>query len=285
MNKQDFALAWFIPPVPLDWSNLIVSGVRRVMLGYQLATTKPDVLSRLSGLGRHIVVRLEEQNTQPPAEIAHTMNDIRHILPVDAFLLPTEPDTGCDMTYPSPDWCQDRAYASLPRIDALIQAIKGLGMTVVSPAMTWPPDVISEDGIPQPGRVTWREIVGPTYDKADGVASHCGYVLGWTPAGGDAVQRQNNIDRFKLGLKRAVEEWHQPLWIEEGTFPTDNDVLQMRCAIEQCDIIMASRCNDRVKLYSPFVSAGDPRDGEAWPVKYLLKDPACYALLGSWMAS
>lgn len=275
MKKSDFALAWFIPPTAQDWANLMLSGVTRVMLGYQLASTKPDVLSRLSGLGRRIVVRLEEQNEQPPSEIAHTMNDIRHILPVDAFLLPTEPDTGLDMRYGSPDWGQERAYASLPRIDALIQAIKGLGMTVVSPAMTWPPDVISEDGTPQPGRVTFREIVGPTYDRADGVASHCGYVLGWD---GNPI----NALRFKFGLKRAVEEWHRDLWIDEGTFPTDNDVLQMRCAIEQCDIIMASKENERVRMYAPFVSAGSPSG--AWDARYLIKSPEAYSLLASWMS-
>lgn len=263
-----------MPPSQQDVDNLITSGVERVLLGYALASTKPDVLARLVGLNKRICIRLEESQ-ETPASIAHTLSDIRHIIPVDAVLLPTEPDAGCDMRYGAPSWGQQIAYASLPRVVALIDAIQGLGLKAVSPAMTWPPDVISEDGTPQPGRVTWREIVGPTYDRADGVASHCGYVLGWDS---NPVNRW----RFKMGLKRALEEWHQELWIDECTFPTDNDVLQMQSALDMADIIMSQRGGERVRMICPFTSGGSP--GGAWDARFLLKDPAAYLLLRNWLA-
>jgi hypothetical protein len=272
MRKQDFTLFWAIPPTASDWSNLMASGCERVMLTYQLARTKPDVLSRLSGLGRRVVVRIEDGNQDAPVDIAHALSDIRHIVPIDAVIVGVEPDTGCDMRMGSPSWCQQKAYASLPHTGALIEAIQGLGLPAVSPSLSYPPDCISEDGVPMPGRTTYREIVAPTWQRADGCGVHL-YCLGWS----SVVDRL----RFKFGLKWAAETWHKNLWIDEVGVILGSNMAQMAAYIEMAEIIMHHPVNPRVMLFCPFISAG-AANGQ-WDERFILRDPACYQLLGNWM--
>jgi hypothetical protein len=197
-------------------------------------------------------------------------------IPVDAVIVGVEPDEGVDFRYGAADWGQSKAYASAQRASSLIDSVHGVPLQAVAPAMTWPPAMISEDGELQPGRTTWREIVAPHYQRADGIASHCGYVLGWD---GHVV----NEVRFKNGLKREAESWHKPLWIDECTLPTSDDMLQMQCAIDLARIIMRSPSNERVKLLSPFCSAGTA--GLYWSDKYLIKNPLAYELLAAWLSS
>ncbi len=276
MNKQDFALSWYAVPTVQDWTNLTISGCKRVLLSFGLARAKPDMLARLVGMNCRAVLRIEQTNADSPSVITDELRRLSFMIPIDAVILGVEPDTGIDFTYASPNWGQSRAYAHRLRANDLMSAVMDAGLPAVAPAMTWPPEMISEDGILQPGRTTWREIVAGVYQRAAGVASHCGYVLGWD---GNAI----NAERFKFGLKRACEEWHKPLWIDEATFPTDDDVLQMKCAIELAAVIMSGSANDRVKLLSPFCSAGTP--GGYWPAAYLIKDPKAYELLARWLAS
>lgn len=276
-SKTDFTLAWFAPPDQQDFANLVASHVQRVMMPYQLAYQNRDLLTRLMSMGRHLIVRTEQDYVGPTWDIAVGLNAIRRVIPVDAVIFGTEADNGVDFRFGAPDW-QEKAPQSAARVWALMQAVRmGVsGLTTVAPAMTWPPEMISEDGTPQPGRTSWQDIVRLPYDSADGVASHCGYVLGWD---GNAV----NEWRFKVGLKREVETWHKPLWIDECTYPTDNDVAQMRCAIDEADIIMAGECKDRVRMLCPFISTGFVNG--SWDKKYIIRDPAAYTLLGEWMQS
>lgn len=286
MNKQDFTLFWAIAPSAQDWANLITSGVSRVMITYQLATSDTDMLVRLSTANRRVIIRLEDNNQRPPAEIARALNDIRHVVPIDAVIVGNEPDGGFNMRYGSPSWGQLRAYESAMRTSYLVEAVRGLGLPVVSPPMSHPPDAISEDGPPLPGRVTFREIVAPKYQEADGCGLHI-YALGWGFNGQDPTDvQQVNRDRFKFALKAGVENWHRPCYIDEvGVILGGDDVLQMRAYLEMADIIMRSRCNDRVKMFCPFISAGDPGSPPAWDARFILSLPAAYALLGAWMTS
>jgi hypothetical protein len=275
MRKQDFTLSWFGLPAERDWRNLNVSGVERVMLGYSLAKHHRDIPAHLASLGKRVVIRIADASEDAPHDVALVLRGLTKLVPVDGVILPpNEPDHGYDLAYGSPDWGQAAAYYARATVDLYRAAVRGVGLAAIAPALSHPPEAISEDGPPLPGRTTWAEILRPSANLCDGVASHCGYVLGW----------RSDVDRFRFraGLKRAAEEAHKPLWIAEATYPTDDDLAQMACAIEQADIIMRHPAGGRVMMYAPFISVGTP--GGQWDERYLLTDPAAYEALGEWMA-
>jgi hypothetical protein len=277
LQKSDFTLSWFALPTEADWRALNVSGVSRVLLSYGIAKYHRDVLAHLAGLGKRVVIRIASADEDTPGACAAVLRSVAKMVTVDGVILPpNEPDHGHDLTYGSPDWGQAAAYYARSIIDVYRGAIRGVGLQTIAPAMSHPPEAISEDGPPLPGRVTWREIVAPSAHLCDGVASHCGYTLGW----------QSDVDRFRFryGLKRAAEEAHKPLWIAEATYPTDDDMAQMACAIEQADIIMRHPAGERVRMYAPFINLGDPGDPPAWDSRYIIRNEAAYHLLGQWLS-
>lgn len=273
-----FTLSWFGVPADRDWRNLALSGVKRVMVPYGLARSHEGVLRELAGRGRSVVIRIEEETTQPPAQIGATLAALSRLVRIDAVILGNEPDyvpTKLNFEWGADDWGEGRAWNVRWRTSLWRDAVRSAGLRAVAPALSHPPNVISEDGPPHPGRVTWREICGSIFNNCDGVATHCGYVIGW----------RSDVDklRFKFGLKRAAEEWHRQLYIGEATYPTDDDVAQMRCAIEQVEIILHHPAGGRVAMYAPFTSAGTP-DG-SWPEGYLLTDERAYLMLGQYLAA
>jgi hypothetical protein len=274
LRKQDFTLSIFAVPDQQDWRNINVSGVQRILIGYGLAKSHRDVLAHLAALGKRVVIRIADTSEDTPGAAAQVLAGLARLVPIDAVILPpNEPDHGFDLTYASPDWGnRERAWQVKSTIDVYRAAVKSVGLQAVAPALSHPPEAISEDGVPRPGSVSWREILAPSANLCDGVATHCGYVLGW----------QSGVDRlrFRFGLKRAAEEWHKPLYIAEATYPTDDDLAQMRCAIEQAEIVMRHPAGERVRMYAPFISCGDPT---AWPAAYLIKDERAYRLLGEWI--
>lgn len=285
MQKSDFTLFWAAVPTQVDYDNLIASGVERVMLTFQLARTRTDVLARLAGINRRAVIRIEGDNTNTPATIAQSLSTIRHVIPIEAVIAGCEPDAGCDMRIGSPSWCQDEAYASVARVSALIAAIEGLGLMAVSPAMSYPPDAVSEDGTPLPGRTTFREIVAPIYQRANGCGVHI-YALGWAKDQDPPEIHRVNEDRFKWGLKWATENWHLPIWIDEVGVILASDIDKMKAYIRMADIVRANPgVSARVRMLCPFISAGSPGNPPAWDTRYLIKDRVAYELLGQWMRS
>jgi hypothetical protein len=275
MQRSDFTLSWFALPTEQDWRNLNISGVQRVMVGYGIAKNHTPVLAHLASLGKRVVIRIASADEDDAATVAAVLRSVSKMVPIDGVILPpNEPDMGHDLKYGSPDWGQAAAYHTRSIIDVYRAAVRGAGLQTIAPALSHPPEVISEDGPPLPGKTSWREILAPSAHLCDGVASHCGYTLGW----------HSDVDRFRFraGLTRAATEWHKPLWIAEATYPTDDDLAQMACAIEQAEIIMRHPAGERVRMYAPFVSAGTP--GGHWDARYLLQNEAAYAALGQWMA-
>jgi hypothetical protein len=275
MQRSDFTLSWFALPTEQDWRSLNISGVTRVMVGYGIAKNHTPVLAHLASLGKRVVIRIADTAEDDPATAASVLRSVAKMVGVDGVILPpNEPEPKPEqLLVSSPDWGQARAWQVKSIIDVYRAAVRGAGLAAIAPALSHPPAVISEDGPPLPGRTTWREILAPSAHLCDGVASHCGYALGW----------QSDVDRFRFraGLTRAATDWHRPLWIAEATYPTDDDLAQMACAIEQAEIVMRHPAGDRVRMYAPFVSAGTP--GGHWDARYLLTNEASYAMLGDWM--
>jgi hypothetical protein len=143
--------------------------------------------------------------------------------------------------------------------------------------------------------VSWREIVclpdrsreeaegKHGYLDADGNGGHI-YEYGWTwPV--DPL-------RFKFAVKHNLELWHKPLWIDElgvegGAAPVD----KMRAYLQMADILLSEVNSEqhplgqRVEFLCPFVSNGHPGSPPSWDIRYLMRDRACYELLGQWMAA
>jgi hypothetical protein len=86
---------------------------------------------------------------------------------------------------------------------------------------------------------------------------------------------------------------HKPICIDElGVGNASmSDVQKMAAYIAVAEILLSRvdgrqhALGQRCELLCPFVSNGDPGDPPQWEPYFLLKDPACYAELGRWMAS
>ncbi|HYP39344.1 MAG TPA: hypothetical protein VEX13_03205 [Chloroflexia bacterium] len=277
-TKDKFTLFWSLPPDELDWQNLRASRARRVMMPFNIAFSRQDVLSRLRQEGRRVVLRIEEHTYSTdgaPAAIRSRFRTMRQLVNIDAVIIGCEPDDLVpSLEYGAPSWGQDHANEHQFRLDRVRAALQPEGVTLVSPGLMM--RSISEDDAPQPGKVTWREIIAPAYNKCDGNGVHI-YGHKW----------ESFVDalRAKFALKQAMELFHKPLWIDECGFGLGTETTAMNGWISFAGMIMAQpRLAARVEMICPFVSNGDPGDPPVWPRRYLVRDTAEYQRLGTFLA-
>jgi hypothetical protein len=81
--------------------------------------------------------------------------------------------------------------------------------------------------------------------------------------------------------------WHKGLIIDEvGISGGHTQQEKMHAYIDIAQLLLTHRAlGSRVDALIPFVSNGDPGNPPSWDRRYLLRDPACYAELGAWMAA
>lgn len=254
------------------------------MLTYTLAKNAA-LLRRLALRAVALIVRIEEDCPDSVVQIVTNLVSISKTMHLQAVILGCEPDAyaGRDWTYTSTStWGQDRAWQSAFKVNTLRMTIKACPdlseVEVVAPALSIPDEMISEDGVLQPGRTTWLKIVGDTYDECDAEAAHL-YDIDW-PGVAPAL-------RFKFAFKRIAEERHKSLYIDEvGVVLNCDDVGKMQTFIDLASIILAKAdWAARVRLFCLFISAGDPGPDKAWNHRLLVKDEAAYRLLGQYVKS
>jgi hypothetical protein len=277
-TKDKFTLFWSLPPDELDWQNLRVSRARRVMLPFNIAFSRQDVLSRLRQEGCRVVLRVEERTysgDNDPQVIRSRFRVMRPLVTIDAVIIGCEPDDRVpSFRYGAPSWGQEHANEHQFRMDRVRAALQPEGVTVVSPGLMM--RSVSEDDAPQPGRVTWREIVAPAYNRCDGNGAHI-YGYEW----------QSYVDtlRAKFALKEALELLHKPLWIDECGFGLRSETSAMNGWISFAGMVMAQPgLAERIEMICPFVSNGDPGNPPVWDPRYRVRSTAEYQRLGAFLA-
>lgn len=284
-TKQKFGLFFSLPLDEQDWMNLSLSRVRLVLLMLEFADA--TTLTRLRSMGCRVILRANEDhiyNDAAPTLIRNQVQVARQYCPVESVIIGNEADHAQNLDYGSAGWGQAWAYTHRRRFDNVRRELQAIGVKVVSPALIM--RSISEDEQPAPGRVAWREILtlpdnGAGYLDADYNGVHL-YSYGW----------DGPVDelRWKFALKHYAELWHKPLVIDEvGISGGHTPLEKMRGYIDMAEILLQQRegrqhpLGQRVEALIPFVSNGVP--GGAWDARYLLRDPACYRLLGDWIGA
>lgn len=257
-----------------DWANLQASGVKRVMLPFSLATS--EQLGLLAEINKQIILRLDERDYYhdlAPQQIADKLRSWRGTYgdKLEALVCGVEPEHETDLTYEAPTWHQERAAEHARRVDRVRAAVQPLGVKAVSPG--WTMRGISETDPLQPGELAWRELCAPVYHQCDGCGFHL-YTYNW-------LSVVDNL-RVYFALQKACVFWHKPIWLIEVGVGSSSPVERMQAYLDIANILLDPSLpfSKRVEMFCPFVSNGT---GQAWDSSYLLKDPACYTLLGSWM--
>lgn len=289
-SKSRFALFMSLPLAPLDWQNLAASSVRLVQL--PLAFCDQATLERMRGMGIRIVVRVGEgdyYDDLAPGRIRNAVLRAQLFCPIEAVIIGNEPENALDFTYGSNTFGADFAYLHRRRFDQVRVALQVVGINVVSPAQTM--RSISEDEPPMPGKVTWREICCLPDSSLTEVQGQFGYLsanyngvhlygYGW----------EGYVDELRMlfALKEAANLWHKPLFVDEiGIGGNATPLQKMAAYIAVAEILLSTQdgkqhpLGQRVAMLSPFVSNGEPHG--QWDARFLLRDPAAYALLGDWM--
>lgn len=283
MKKSDFSLFFSSPLDPPDWHNLDTSGVGRVMLPLNLATAA--TLDGLKARGVRVVLRTDEDyySDDAPSRIRGLLRRAQQRAEVEAVIVGVEPENAQTLTYGAGTWGQQWAYVHRKRSDAVRAALQGLGVKVISAG--WTMRSISEDEAPQPGKVTWREIVtaseagvggradfGYNDDEYDGAGCHI-YQYGW--------QSFVDVVRLKFALKEAQSLFHKPLWIDELGISSGGQLQRMAAYLDIATMLLTHPLGERVEMLCPFISNGN---GIGWDPGFLMTDPACYRLVREWLA-
>lgn len=273
-TRDKLTLFWSITPDALDFANLERSGAARVMLAWGCVT--PGLLARLTAIGRRVVIRLSDDDTNMvhPALLAANLRQWLQAARIDAVIVGCEPNAAFDMTYGSVTWGQNYAFPHASHVGELAEAVNGLGMGILSVSPALKMGAISEDDKPQPGQTAWQEICRPAYEgHCQGNGAHI-YGYGWTSVV-DSV-------RARFALQRAQEAFHLPAWIDEAGFAHGTPVERMRAVLDFGTLLLNHPLGQRVEMLCPFVANGTP--GGQWDPNYLMRDPACYDLLRDWLA-
>jgi hypothetical protein len=272
-TRDKFALFFSMPLDAQDWDNLTISGVKRVMLPYGIATA--EQIGLLAEIGKRVILRLDESDyyhDQAPLDVAATLQRWKALLgdSIEALVCGVEPEHLTNLSYDSPTWGQDHARDHARRVDRVRAAVQPLNIKVVSPG--WTMRTISETDPLQPGEMAWRELCAPAYHQCDGCGYHL-YTYNW----------QSVVDNLRVyfALQKACIFWHKPLWLIEVGVGGGGPVDRMQAYIDIANILLdpALPFNKRIEMFCPFISNGT---GEAWDSGYLLRDPASYELLSHW---
>lgn len=276
MQKADFTLFFSMPLDEVDWDNLARSKVVRVMLPLGLADT--GTLDRLWSMGVGVVLRIEEgtyYDQHSPEQIAQRVVDCALHAHVHFAIIGCEPEAHYDWRW-GYDWHQDQAWPHRSAVARTSAAIHNRGYRTASPG--WRMRMISETDPPEPGWATWLEICRIEYDSCDLNGCHL-YEYGW--------ESWVDENRFRTTLQRFMTDYHKDLVIDEIGVGSGDQVAKMSAYINIAQIILDDDyiLGDRVKMLCPFVSNGAPGNPPVYDPEYIIRDPAAYDLLGTWMST
>lgn len=285
MLRSYFALFWSLQPSAQDWQNLTVSRVRRLLLPYSLAMHDPALCQELSRREYTYIVRLlgEDYDVGRQWICAQNLADLRVLAPgMEAVILGNEPDHGYIWRYGSLDWGHEAAQRHAYTMSAMRRALERVPVPAISAAWTMRGHSMGEAGgdLPLPGMISWREHTNYAYTACDGNAAHF-YAHDWITQGDG---RNAGMERFVRWLAWQQTLHHKPLWLDEVGINSGTQVERMRGYIQMADFLTRGRLGERVELFCPFISVGDPGEPDpAWDRRYLITDPRCYELLGEFM--
>jgi hypothetical protein len=276
-TRAQFSLFFSLPLDGLDWGNLLNSHVKRVQAMLPFCT--PDFCKRLAGHGISLQVRVPRDRLMDIASVAVEMHSIKKWVQVDGAIIDNEPEHTYDMRYGSPTWGHQHAYQHRRDMEAALYVLRPLGIRVCSPGWTSRvKDFNWKEGL-FPGEQSWLEVTRIEYNRCDYNGLHA-YTYDGTAY--DINERMRRI------FHREQERRHRPLWVNEIGVDRGTQVERMAVYIEIARQLMTTNtasvwygAGERVEGFTPFVSNGTPNGH--WDAGYLLRDPACYALLGEFM--
>lgn len=280
MKREDFTIFWSVPPDALDWSNVLTSGVRRVMLPWAFAT--PTLLAKLRLHGIRAIIRLDESDyygDNAPTAIRLGLEERVRAGDVEAVVIGVEPENGINMRYGSPSWRHDLAQRHAAATNRVARAISGLGLKVITAGWTMR-GVDPQHDPPEPGVTSWREHTAYAYTDVTiaGNGFHL-YEYDWI---WQADGRNVDFERAQITLRTAQEHFHKPLWIDELGIDHGTPVQRVRAYLDFCRWLLADHLGGRVECVAPFVSNGTPNGH--WEAGKLIRDPAAYVLIAEFMA-
>src|SRR5690242_7020896 len=109
-NRHDgLALSFYVELTDDDKRHLDIAGVTRVVMGYNLALTRPAVLDYLASKGKSVILRLDV----PTGPLGATTDIIRGLRAmqqrarIEALILGVEPENEYNMAFGSATWGND----------------------------------------------------------------------------------------------------------------------------------------------------------------------------------
>ena len=299
MPKQDWFALFF--PEPLDnddWTNLQISGVRRVQLFFRTAVNRPNMLPQLASMGVRVTLRLEEPGQNEPLSDTYygaggagmlraQLMQIMQSVQVEAVIVGNEPEQPYDLTWQSGNWGNNpdgkwplgKAWHHARAFEEVRQTLADLPVRVVSPG--WSCQRLTPNDRPQPGRTAWARICADSYNgtlvRDPAVAAKLAtgahiYVLNWLG--------EEDFNRFRWEFGNEMERCHRAVWINECNTNSGAPVERMRSVLAMADLVRAHPDGSRVESFCPFVSNGL---GNHFRPGYIMRERACYELVAAWM--
>jgi hypothetical protein len=289
-NKRTALQLFFPEPMDSqDYTNLRMSGIKRVQMFYKTALVLPRQLEELNRMGVAVTLRLEEPHMVLVAEsyynaathpsIRAGVEQIKRRVAVEATVAGNEPAHGYDLTWRSRNWGNNpdaefpnaggRAVAHAQGVEGVTAALRGVS-NVITPG--WEHKRITPRDHPQPGRMTWRELCLGAYNKCDNGAHLYAH----------SMLSPEDENRFLWALGEEVARCHRAVWLNEVSVKSTalDDVGRMAKIRLMADLIAQQEWGDRVVSFCPFVSNGRP--DEEWS-NMIMRAPQAYFELGGWL--
>lgn len=286
-------------PAPMDttdYNNLDRSGVRRIQMFYRTALALPGQLGELKRRGIRVTLRLEEPGSNDPKpttyyngqsrmQIRDNLYALSKAVWLEAVIAGNEPEIEYDLTWHSatavgwgntantePLYAGGRLWEHQAAVAVLKSTLSGLPIRVVTPG--WSHRRMTPNDPPQPGRATWARGCSEAYGEADCNGAHI-YALYWLT--------EEDRNRFKWALGGELERCHRNVWINECNVGHGTALERMAAVIEMAQIARSHReFGYRVESFCFFVANGL---GVGYSGGFILRDPAAYDLLGTYMRS
>lgn len=302
-SKRD-TFCLFFPQLGLDATdraNLLTSTVKRVYLHFNMAHRFPLELQWLAQQGRRVVLRIEEPNHHNAGEIATSyynsdthpsikskLEQMMRVVSVEAVTIGNEPEHEFNLTRGHPwgneyseKWRHWKGKVGVhsEAIGRLAFTLKDMPVQLVSPGWTHKRKVPKDP--PEPGRADWARTCTVAYNKLQGGGIHL-----YGHGAETLYENGEDYNRLLWSFGHELERVHTKPWVLEiNTAPNKGSELEhMRWVCRMYEVLTGpehSMGND-LAFYCPFTSNGIP--GEAWPQKFLMRDPACYAYLAEWLS-
>ena len=293
-KRATFALFYPEPMDEIDRTNLMVSGVSRIQMFFLTAYVLKDQLRWLQSQGIRVSLRLDEPNrddadgiarsyynTATHGEIKRKLIEMKGLVNVEAVICGNEPEIEYDLTRGSPNWGNNpepnfplgKAFHHQYALGQLRSMLEGSGTVLVTPG--WSHKRVVPRQPPQPGRSVWERICAIEYNKCAAGGVHV-YAYGW--------ESDEDVNRYlwhagiELGRVQTAAWWNETNTDNKRLTPLD----RMHACLAMYEQMAQQNWSEPIKSFCPFVSNG--RAGQSWS-HMIMRDPACYTLLGQWMAT